>query len=247
MGKQERITPRILLKSSSMVFRWNGLLYALLLFAFTARSSAAVRVFNEGVPGESSAEVDARLDAALKRYAPQYVVIFVGMNDAVNDKKFLPPETTAEHVAAMIHRSQAVGSGVVLVSVHEPDVVRLLQRHKAEVYGNIPPAERIRQLDLILERTAKQNHASLADFHASLIKVGGPTMEWSTDGVHLTVKGYALLARTVRSSLPKHMTDDASVLCIGDSLTYGIGVRPAGGTTESDQTYPAVLQRFLNH
>lgn len=64
--------------------------------------------------------------------------------------------------------------------------------------------------------------------------------------MHLTAKGYALLARTVRSSLPKHVTQDASVLCIGDSLTYGIGVRPAGGTTESDQTYPAVLQRFLN-
>lgn len=243
---QRRITPRILLKSSSMVFRWNGLLYALLLLAFSAQGNAAVRVFNEGVPGESSAEVDARLDAALKRYTPHYVVLFVGMNDAVNDKKFLPPETTAAHVAAMIHRSQAAGAAVVLVSVHEPDIVRLLQRHKAEAYGGTPPAERTRQLDRALERTAKQNHASLADFHASLIKVGGATTEWSTDGVHLTAKGYALLARTVRSSLPKHVTQDASVLCIGDSLTYGIGVRPAGGTTESDQTYPAVLQRFLN-
>ncbi len=229
-----------------MVFRWNGVLYALLLFAFAARGSAAVRVINEGVPGESSAEVDARLDAALKRYAPQYVVIFVGMNDAVNDKKFLPAKETAEHVSAMIHRSQMAGAGVILVSIHEPDVVRLLQRHKAEVYGSTPPTERIRQLDQILEQTTRQNHASLADFHASLIKLGGPTTEWSTDGVHLTAKGYALLAKTVRSSLPKHIADDASVLCIGDSLTYGIGVRPAGGTTEGDQTYPAVLQRFLN-
>ncbi|HEY8996470.1 MAG TPA: GDSL-type esterase/lipase family protein [Edaphobacter sp.] len=218
-----------------------------MLFAFTAPGIAAVRVFNEGVPGESSAEVDSRLDTALKRYAPQYVVIFVGMNDAVNDKKFLPPGTTAEHVAAMIHRSQVAGAEVVLVSVHEPDVARLLQRHKVAVYGDTSPAERIRRLNWTLEQTARQNHASLADFHSTLIKVGGPTQEWSTDGVHLTARGYALLAKTVLSSLPRHMADNASVLCIGDSLTYGIGVRPAGGMTESDQTYPAVLQRFLNN
>jgi acyl-CoA thioesterase-1 len=177
---------------------------------------------------------------------PRYVVLFVGMNDAVNDKKFLPPATTAEHVASMIQRSKAAGASVVLVTVHEPDTVRLLQRHKAEVYGSVPPAERIRSLDRMLEKTAKENHASIADFHAALITVGGATEEWSTDGVHLTAKGYELLAESVRSALPRHLADDVSILCIGDSLTYGIGVRPAGGTIESDQTYPAVLERLLN-
>jgi len=229
-----------------MPYGYKLLLHAFLFAAAPSLCFSEVRVINAGVPGESSAEVNARLDSSLKRNAPGYVVIFVGMNDAVNDKKFLPPATTVERVTDMIRRAQGSGAKTILVSVHEPDTVRLLQRHKAEVYGNVSPTERIRNLDRLLLQAAKKNHASVADFHRSLIRAGGATQEWSTDGVHLTEKGYALLAQTIRKALPKHIPADTNVLCMGDSLTYGIGVRSAGGTEESDKTYPAVLQQMLN-
>lgn len=70
-------------------------------------------------------------------------------------------------------------------------------------------------------------------------------MTMSTDGVHLTAKGYALLAATVRKALPEHIDSGSAILCIGDSLTYGIGVRPAGGGPEGTVTYPAQLQFLL--
>lgn len=97
-----------------------------LLALTTAFSLAQVKVVNEGVPGENSVEVDARLDRVLAQVKPQYVVIFVGMNDAVNDHKFLQPHETELHVSVMVKRSRAAGAQVILVSVHEPDVVRLL-------------------------------------------------------------------------------------------------------------------------
>jgi acyl-CoA thioesterase-1 len=206
---------------------------------------AAVRVVNEGVPGESSAEIDARLDAALRQYKPGVVVIFAGTNDAVNDRKFLPPEVTGEHIDAIARRSRAAGAQVVVINIHEPDTVRLLERHKPEAYGSVPPAERVRSLNQVLERIARRDHLALANFHDTLIKAGGPGTELSTDGVHLTAKGYGILAEVVRSALPDHLPNDGTILCMGDSLTYGIGVR-LPGTPDNDQTYPVQLQKLLN-
>ncbi len=46
-----------------------------------------VRVINEGFPGENTAELDARLDGVLDQSKPEYVVLFVGANDALNEKE----------------------------------------------------------------------------------------------------------------------------------------------------------------
>ena len=210
-----------------------------------AIACAAVRVVNQGIPGESSAEIDARLDAALRQYKPDVVIIFAGTNDAVNDRKFLPPEVTGEHIDSMARRSAKAGAQVVVISIHEPDMVRLLERHKPEAYGSVSPAERVRSLNQALEKVARRDHLALANFHDTLIKAGGPGPNLSTDGVHLTSRGYGLLAEVVRSALPNHLSNDGTILCMGDSLTYGIGVR-LPGTPDNDQTYPAQLQKLLN-
>jgi acyl-CoA thioesterase I len=211
-----------------------------------AVASGAVRVVNDGVPGESSAEISERLEAALKQYKPNFVVIFAGTNDAVNDGKFLPAKTTALYISSMTRRSKAIGSKVVIVSVHEPDTVRLFERHKPDAYGDFTPGARVQALDRALKRVARNNRSALADFHEALIKAGGPNPDLSTDGVHLSARGYGLLAATVRKALPKRLPKNSTVLCIGDSLTYGIGVRPPGNAPEGDKTYPAQLQELLN-
>jgi lysophospholipase L1-like esterase len=236
------------IKSSSMMRPSNKrrLLLSLLFALASQAGSAAVRVINQGVPGESSAEVDDRLDTTLKLYKPQFVVIFVGMNDAVNDRKFLPPEQTSHHVNAMIKRTQASGANVVIVSIHQPDTARLMQRHKPEAYGSISPIQRVDTLNEVLRKIAQQDHAAFADFHDALQRAGGADVRMSTDGVHLTLKGYALLASTVRNVLPKRIDPASTVLCIGDSLTYGIGVRAPGRSPEGAETYPAQLQSILS-
>jgi acyl-CoA thioesterase-1 len=223
----------------------RGFALSIILFTGSLACAGAVRVVNAGMPGENSTEVDSRLDAALQQTKPQYIVLFVGMNDAVNDRKFLPLETTAAKVSSMVKRSQAAGAKVIVVSVHEPDTARLLQRHKPEVYGSMPPAERIRALDRALKQVADSAQAGFVDFHDTLIKAGGANLELSTDGVHLTARGYALLAESVRKGLPAQIDNTTTILCMGDSLTYGIGVRQPGGAPEGDRTYPAQLQALL--
>jgi hypothetical protein len=60
---------------------------------FTVRivvGAQEIQVVNAGIPGENSAEVKARFHNALKASHPSFVVIYVAMNDAVNERKFLP-------------------------------------------------------------------------------------------------------------------------------------------------------------
>jgi lysophospholipase L1-like esterase len=205
-----------------------------------------VRVINEGFPGENTAELDARLDGVLDQSKPDYVVLFVGTNDALNENKFLTLGETERHLEAMVRRAKRRGAGVIMVTVHDPDLSRLMARHKPEAYGDTPPLQRLAMVNDRIRTTAQIEHAQLVPFDVVLRKAGGANAELSTDGVHLTAKGYGILASAVREQLPKHLPEKATILCFGDSLTYGIGVRPANSLLETGSTYPAQLRDLLS-
>ncbi len=202
------------------------------------------RVVNAGFGGRNTAELEKRFAHELAEAKPAYVVLFTGTNDALNDTKFLTPSQTRENLTAMVRQAQAAGASVVLVTVHDPDLTRLLKRHRPEAYGAVPPLERVAQVNAVIEEVAGVHHAAVVPFHDILQQAGGASAELSTDGVHLTVKGYGMLAAAVRAKLPQQMPPNVSILCMGDSLTYGIGVRP-DGTPETAETYPAQLSALL--
>ena len=157
----------------------------------------------------------------------------------------LAPEQTFTFVSQMLTEIAAVGSRGIVVTVHMPDEVRLLQRHSPTTYGDRTPAQRIQQTNAALRKAAKQHSAELVDFNEVFARSGGANKELSTDGVHLTARGYHLLAVAVASALPKDMST-ATVLCFGDSLTYGIGVRAPEAADAGSESYPQQLDQMLN-
>jgi len=224
-------------------FAMRGLSFLLTLL-MAAAMHGQTHVVNAGFGGRNTAELEERFAHELAEAKPAYVVLFAGTNDALNDAKFLTPSQTKENLTAMVRQAQAAGASVILVTVHDPDVTRLLKRHRPEAYGSVPPLERVVQVNAVIEAVAHENHAALVPFHDILKQAGGATTELSTDGVHLTAKGYRMLAAAVRSRLPQQVPPNVSILCMGDSLTYGIGVRP-DGTSETAETYPAQLRALL--
>jgi lysophospholipase L1-like esterase len=218
---------------------------ALLLSAVLhAAHATAPKVINLGYPGFNTAELDARLDDALQMTKPKYVILMAGANDALNDKKFLSAEQTRLHLQAMVRRAQASGATVILVTTHDPDLKRLLQRHRPEDYGASSPLERLAVVNAIVVAVAAQQNVTVVDFHKTLAQAGGATADLSTDGVHLTAKGYGMLARAVRAKLPEEIPARDTILCFGDSLTYGVGVR-AINSEETPLTYPLQLRQLL--
>jgi acyl-CoA thioesterase-1 len=210
--------------------------------------TAQIRVINDGFPGENTTELDVRIGDALQQFHPQYVVIFAGANDALNDKKLLPIGLTTRNLDAMIRTVQTIGAHAILVQVHTPDMPRLMSRHKIEDYRGIGPLERLAMVNKSIADTARKDHAALVPFNEVLRKAGGANKDMSIDGVHLTAKGYGLLAHAVRDQLPAQLPANTTILCFGDSVTYGIGVRPAYNAAETPETYPAQLRTLLqNH
>lgn len=171
--------------------RLRDVFFCTLWMAICCTGFAAPHVVNAGVPGESSGEMAARMGVALDRYRPSVVVMFAGMNDAVNDLKFQSRKQTWEFVTAMVKRSQMAHAKVVLVTLHEPNERRLLARHNVENYRGISPAERIRPVNRELLEISRQTKVPLADFHEALRQAGGANEAMSTDGVHLTARGFA--------------------------------------------------------
>jgi acyl-CoA thioesterase I len=202
------------------------------------------QVMNVGFPGENTAELDARF-ASLLGMHPNIVVLMAGANDALNTAKLLPLEVSRAHVQNMITQAQDAGVKLMLVTVHAPDVERLLTRHKVTDYGNNPPQQRMAALNDMLREVAHRNAIPLVDFATVFAANGGASTHLSTDGVHLTRSGYGLLASAVYAELPKPLSSSTKIVCFGDSLTYGIGVRAPGNAAETDDTYPAQLRALL--
>jgi len=69
----------------------------------------------------------------------------------------------------------------------------------------------------------------------------------SKDGVHPTSGGYDVIAGAVYQGMKTAGWQDAgAVVCFGDSITYGAGMKGAGTAAVDAETYPAKLARLLD-
>ncbi len=221
------------------------LLSLVLCLAMQTASTQTPQVVGVGYPGFNTAELRERLPAALETAKPDYIVILAGGNDASNPAKFLPAEETHKNLQAMVQCAKSNRAKVLLVMLHDPDLTRLMRRHRPEEYGSVSAAERLDAVHKVIAQVATEEKTLLVDFRSILAKAGGANEELSTDGVHLTAKGYGMLAAAVRAKLPSHLTSQDTILCFGDSLTYGQGVR-GFGVPETPETYPSQLRSLLS-
>ncbi len=205
--------------------------------------TAQVSVLNAGILGENSGEGRKRFLHDVAASHPQYVLIYFGMNDAVNEPKFLTQEQFIENIAWMVDAAREHNIVPVLSTIQHVDAERLMPRHKASAYGTEGPNGKIDRYNSALRHLALQKKVAISDFAKALDDVGGPTPSISTDGVHLTAEGYHLLASSFLRAIPGPLHSGDRVVCIGDSLTYGVPLRTP--EHESDETYPAQLQREI--
>ena len=106
--------------------------------------------------------------------------------------------------------------------------------------------------DQTVRKIAAERKLPLIDLREIVEKNGGPVISEKSllrcekngggrDGVHLTPAAYALLGRKAFEVLGSRVKAGESVVCFGDSLTFGAGVKGAG--TAAGETYPAALQQ----
>ena len=66
------------------------------------------------------------------------------------------------------------------------------------------------------------------------------------DGMHLTAEGLKIMAEAAGEKIRKYFPDVRTIVCFGDSITYGVYM-PGKGTAGIDAlTYPGQLLKLLN-
>ncbi len=211
-----------------------------------------VRVLNKGVGGNNTHAGLARFAKDVVAHKPDHLILYFGINDACNSRRLIPPDQFRKNLQAMIDRSPT--RSIVLVTPNPVIPEYLAQRHPAHPHKDDLQAN-LDRYERVIRETAKQNQLLLVDLHKLVNRHGGATLDKpslvrntansnSRDGVHLTPRGYQFLARQIAALLKDRIQPGQTIVCLGDSLTYGAHVQGAG--TATGQTYPARLAELLN-
>ncbi len=241
------------------------LIYILLscvLFACAdgAERAARTTVQNSSTPGANTHESLVRLPRVLAD-KPDHLVIFLGMNDALNSSKLVSVEEFRENLTAMTALAKKTGmKSVLLLTIHAVNTTYLAERHPKH-----PQRRRLQahldQYNRAVREVAKETDAILVDWRARfLAESPGDSVEdavanqedvlvrcvansGARDGSHLTADGYRLLADEVARELRGRLKAEDAVACFGDSITYGSHMEGQG--TATGMTYPAFLHAAL--
>ncbi len=143
---------------------------------------------NRGIGGERSEQVRARFAQDVLALHPQAVVILVGTNDAVANSPALPLAMTEANIAAMTTLARAAGVRVLLASV--PPL-------GWRAYPLIPAnaEKRIGAQNAWMREYAARSGAGFVDYW----RVMRPDL--TSDGVHPSAAGYAVMAREAKRAL----------------------------------------------
>ena len=200
-------------------------------------------VYNQGRCGQNSGILRSKFDVDVLDLIPKadFVLIFIGMNDVINDKFFTPLDKYIENVTWMIDQARKAGITPVICTMHHVIEEELYKHHSRDKFGAETVNGKMDRYNSALRKLAAEQKVDLADFSAATAKLA--PSEFLSDGVHLTVPGNKLLAKTFFDIIAPRLHGQETFVCVGDSLTYGYLNKGAG--TSEGETYPAIL-RFLS-
>jgi acyl-CoA thioesterase-1 len=211
--------------------------------ALLASPSWALTVRNQGRCGQNSGITRERFEADVLKAEPKpdYVLIYIGMNDVINDKFFTPVDKYVENVKWMIEQSRKAGITPVVCTIHHVVEEKVYQHHPREKFGLETVNGKMNRYNVALKVLAKELGVEVADFNAVTDRT--PQSEFlSDDGVHLTAGGNKLLAETFWGVIGPRLRGEETIVCVGDSLTFGYQNKGAG--TAEGETYPALLKQI---
>lgn len=229
------------------------LLWVLLAGSVNAKEPT---VINAGVGGNSTRNLLKRVERDVLAKKPDVVVMMVGTNDALNSGNFVPIKEYEKNLKNLVKQFAGVSSKVVLMTIPPCIDELLMSRHKPEFYAERSPGDRIADVNKVVKKLGKSDNIQVVDVHA-LLEAGGVGSEKSSllrnvansrskDGVHPTSEGYDVIAQGVYEVLKAAKWQDAgTIICFGDSITFGASMKGAGTADADAQTYPAKLARLL--
>ena len=177
---------KVLFLGSSSIRRWD-----------TAAAFEGIESINRGFGGSQTSDCIYFFDRVVTPYEPRVIVFYEGDNDIAKGK-----------TVGQVFKDFQTFNSLVREKLPETRIV----------YITIKPSIRRAQLwplmhfvnQLIYVRSQKSRHLYYADIATAMLANGMPPSEslFANDGLHLSDKGYALWASTIRPVLEKALSNN---------------------------------------
>jgi len=238
---------------SIMKISYVYLILLILWFAGDRESAATeVQVINSGRNGQNSRQFVERFEKDALSHKPDLIVLGGGTNDAINSRNAVELLEYSANIRTLIERSHSNGIQLILITAIPCVDTYVLQRHPAAFFQGQAPSTRVKDYVnevLKLGEELKVPVINLYQAYEERGQIGELETSWiqnesnsgRKDGVHPTAEGYAVIAEKVYQQIMKQPNLPKRIVCLGDSITFGAGVR----TKESDASYPAQLLKLF--
>ncbi len=151
---------------------------------------------NRGISGQTTPQMVVRFRQDVINLHPAAVVILAGTNDVAGNTGPMTPEMTEDNFRSMADLAKANGIKVILASITPAfDYPWKL---------GMEPAPKIRALNAWLKAYCEQNSYTYLDYYTALTDdKGGMKPGTSSDGVHPTAQGYAIMEPLAQAAIDK--------------------------------------------
>ena len=149
---------------------------------------------NRGVRGYRTDLLRTHLDAHVFGTAVDQIFLLIGTNDI---GKEIPQKETLENVEAVL---QAIMRDFPLTKINLISVLPVSQEERYKQKVSIRSNKKIKDLNQAYQELAQAYHqVSYVDVYSSLLdEVGQLAEAYTTDGLHLSVAGYRILAQALQ-------------------------------------------------
>ena len=161
---------------------------------FTGRS-----YIERGIGGQTTPQMLVRFRADVVDLAPAAVVILAGTNDIAGNTGPASNKMIQDNLASMAEIAAANEIRVILASI--------LPAYDYPWRPGLEPAPRIALINQWLAQYAADNDHLYLDFYAALVDGrGGMQERYTTDGVHVSPEGYAVMEELVETVIDEALS-----------------------------------------
>ncbi len=154
---------------------------------------------NRGISGQTTSQMLVRFRPDVIDLQPSVVVILAGINDIAENTGPISLEHIFGNIVSMVELARANKIKVVLSSV--------LPANQFPWRPHIKPAEKVIQLNAMLEAYCLKNKVVYLDYYSKMVDDNkGLDKKYGDDGVHPTLAGYRMMEPLLEAAIEKALS-----------------------------------------
>ncbi|WP_396191436.1 GDSL-type esterase/lipase family protein [Flavobacterium sp.] len=151
---------------------------------------------NRGISGQTTPQMLLRFPQDVISLKPEVVIILAGINDIAENTGPISNEGILENIIAMSDLAKANNIKVLLCSI--------LPANRFNWNPKIAPANRVIELNKMIQSYANKNKISYVDYFAQMVDdENGLQKQYGEDGVHPNKEGYEVMKSIVNEAMKR--------------------------------------------